>query len=310
MQVEEYRGMGRNLLLLALAVFLPLSVAHGSAPAPAPSEIVIRGPIPPKEARALARKFTRSAASGMIARWTDWLCFSVQGLTQEQSAALLSRIERNAADVGVRTTHDTSCTWNVLIGFAGDADGFAAKLVKDHPGLLRDIDKLGLASYHERNVLVASRPIRWLPVERSVGSIGSGASIERASHIDDASHITTNVRGDKIAEIIIIDPQRVDGFSWQQLADYLTMVILTDPGMEDKFNDNRSVLSIFSARERGEQGPPELTSADRQILRGYYSSDPYLPSDVQIGVIADALRTRPEQVADHVDPAGRSPAKK
>jgi hypothetical protein len=268
-------------------------IMGGANPAPpdtASSEIVVRG-LTEKDARAVAGKFTHSEADGPIARWHNWLCFSVQGLAPDQSKMLMSRIQHNAADVGIRTIDDKACTWNVLIGFAADADAFANKLVKDHPGLFRDYYRTGLASRHERDVLAAPRPVRWLAVERAVAGVGSGASTEEASQIPDASHISTNVRGDKFAELVIVDPQRVSGLSWQQLEDYLSMVILTDPSMDGTFTDDRSIMSLFAARDRGEPGPPGLTEEDRQILRGYYAFDPYLPPARQVDMIVTSLKT-------------------
>ena len=285
----------RRLGLYATAIGAMFVSGATSPPPPTPSaepEIVVRG-MTTTDAQSQARKFTRSQAGGMIARWTDMLCFSVQGLVPEQSAILLSRIKKNTESVGVRTIEDRSCTWNVLIAFTTDADGFAAKLVANHPGLFRDYRKYGLASRHELATLAAPRPVRWIPVERLVGAVGSGASVEEASHISDASHISTNGRGDKIAELIIVDPKRIDGLGWQQLADYISMVLLTDPEMDEPFANDRTIMSLFTARDRGDKGPPGLTDEDRQLLRGYYAFDPYVTSAQKIDTIAASLKTPP-----------------
>jgi len=281
------RRAGLSPILFAAAVLL-----GATSPPPPPSvgpEIVVRG-MTTNDAQEEARKFTRSQAGGPIARWHNWLCFSVQGLAPEQGVMLVSLIKRDAAVVGIRTIDDRSCTWNVLIGVTADADAFAAKLVKYHPALFRDYDTVGLASHHELGVLAAPRPVRWLAVERTVGAVGSGASNEEASHINDSSHISVNTRGDKVAELIIVDPKRIDGLGWQQLADYIAMVLLTDPAMDERFADDRSIMSLFTARERGDPGPPGLTNEDRQLLRGYYAFDAYLPPAQQIGTIAASLK--------------------
>jgi hypothetical protein len=285
----------RRLSLYATVLGAVFVSGGTSQPPPTPSaepEIVVRG-MATNDAHSQARKFTRSQAGGLIARWTNMLCFSVQGLAPAQSTMLLSRIKQNTESVGIRTIEDQPCTWNVLIAFTTDADGFAANLVANHPGLFRDYFRYGLASHHELTTLAAPRPVRWLPVERVVGAVGSGASVEEASHIDDGSHISTNSRGDKIAELIIVDPKRIDGLSWQQLADYISMVLLTDPEMDEHFADDRTIMSLFPARDRGEKGPPGLTDEDRQLLRGYYAFDPYQPPAQQIETIASSLKIPP-----------------
>lgn len=308
--------MTQLFLLLGAAVMTIGAAERPPTTPPSEPEIVVRGAPTPKEARTVASQFTQSVAGGPIARWNGWLCFSVEGLSQDQSAVLLGRIKKNAADLGLRINDNPSCTWNVLIGFTSDADTLAARLVKDHPGLFRDYIRYGLASHHDRDVLAAPRPVRWLPVERSISAVGTGAGVdnEDASHIDDSSHISTNFRSDKSAEIIIVDPQRISGVSWQQLADYLSMVILTDPGMDESFTGDSSIMSIFAERDQGRAGPPELTIQDRRLLRGYYRFDPYLPPHQQIATIAQSLRTAlpassGQSGPAEPDPAGNQPEK-
>jgi len=299
-----------QLCLLLSAAVMTIGAADQPASAPSEPEIVVRGAPTPREARTVAGQFTQSVAGGPIARWNGWLCFSVEGLSQDQSAVLLGRIKKNAADLGLRINDDPSCTWNVLIGFTSDADTLAARLVKEHPGLFRDYLRYGLASHHDRDVLAAPRPVRWLPVERSISAVGTGAGVdnEDASHIDESSHISTNFRSDKSAEIVIVDPQRISGVSWQQLADYLSMVILTDPSMDEPFTGDSSIMSIFAERDQGRAGPPELTIQDRRLLRGYYQFDPYLPSHEQIATIAQSLRKALPASSRQPGPAEPEPA--
>lgn len=296
--------MAWTQLLVVLSAATISTSAVDQVPRNSPPEIVVQGTPTAKEARALAGKFTRSVAGGPIARWSNWLCFSFQGLSPDQSVALFKRIERNAAEAGVQVINDRACSSNILIGFATDADQFSADLVKYHPSLFRDYYEVGLASHHDRDVLAAPKPVRWLPVERSVGTVGSNASVQEASHINDSSHITTNVRGDKVGELIIVDPRKLSGITWQQLGDYLSMIILTDPGMDEHFSGNRSIMSIFTARDNGETGPPELTDEDRQILRGYYLFDPYIAPQQQIGMIASSLRAPPPAAERNVVKSG------
>ena len=264
------------LLFMAALVAMPLP-AQMPPRAPSPGDIVVEGRGQEKPPQQIARDFTHTPPEEQIARWRTWLCIDILGIPDDRASYIRGRIAENAKGAGLKVISG-KCTWNILIEFPSDADGATRQLIKDHPGTFRDLDRKGFPDAGDVRTLLASRPVRWLEVRRQLGA-----------PIAEASHITVNLIGEKEAELVIVDPRRLGGVSWQQLADYLSMAALTEPRLGKSYETDDSILRLFSARDRGAVAPAGMTADDRTILHAFYASREDVPAFWQRSTVSDAL---------------------
>ncbi|MBA3668723.1 MAG: hypothetical protein H0W71_01440 [Sphingomonas sp.] len=69
--------------------------------------------------------------------------------------------------------------------------------------------------------------------------------------------------------IILVDSTRIGGISIGQLADYLSLVALTNPPV-DAPTDRRSILGLFGGTE-ADPAQTELTNVDLSLLMSLYT---------------------------------------
>ncbi len=89
--------------------------------------------------------------------------------------------------------------------------------------------------------------------------------------------------------MIIVDDKKLSNITLNQLADYISMVVLTSPKMGKDYSDSNSIMSIFTARDGREKGPLELTYQDKAVLEGFYRFRKFDSPDNQVSAVAHAV---------------------
>ena len=137
-----------------------------------------------------------------------------------------------------------------------DADTFARDFRKFQPDLYKDTYRFGLPQRDERALWLDPAPVRWL-VQSGI-EVGLGF----------ASRISQPVRESKVRMMVLVDLPRCDGKTWQQLADYLAMVVLANPHQGEP-NTPGSIMTLFDGSD-ATPAPTGLSGLDRATLKALY----------------------------------------
>ncbi|MFC5345786.1 hypothetical protein ACETK8_01955 [Brevundimonas staleyi] len=219
-----------------------------------------------------------------LARWDRSVCVGAANLRAETAQYLVDRISTVAEDLGLRPGHP-GCTPNILVIASSDPGALTAGLIARSPLSFRPggsgMDRGGARLRAFRD---SDRPVRWwavsiptdsdtggrasrLPGEcrEPCGGIYSYAPIVR---VRNPSRISTQIVDNLDRVIVVVDSNRLEGVSAQQLADYIAMVSLAQIDPEAETDAYATILNLFD-----EEGAPEtLTDWDLAYLRGLYGS--------------------------------------
>ena len=253
-----------------------------------------------------------------LARWHDGVCVGVANLENDLSRQLADEVSDVARSLGLRA-HEPECHPSVLIVATTDAARFTKDFVAVRPVLFRTgspgMDR-GRSAL--RDFITQDRPVRWwhvsmptnsetgMPVIRMPGEVnGDGAG---AGSVMDYGPITNVNAPSRLSSqyvdvlkrvFIIVDVDRLNGATAQQIGAYLAMVAMAqvDPGADTRQFD--TILNLF---DDPASAPPGLSGWDRAYLEGLYDvgSESHRinqRSQVQAvaAAIADAWRERPDE---------------
>jgi hypothetical protein len=255
-----------KFLIVPLLLWAGAAIAADTAPQEVP-EVVIEASKADLAHRAVT-VFAKPPFHEQIARWAQPLRVHVYYAPKPAADFICQRLTEIAATVGLKVVPVQSNA-NVAIVFTGQSSAFTRHLLKVHGGLYRDIDRIGFPSKSELAPLLEDRPVRWFEVRREeVAAAAGDLTVSRVSRSTGyATRLEEPTTFHKDLSYVIVDADLVRGVSWQQLADYLAMVVLTEPGLDRSTAPHESILSIFSANP---EKPQELTALDRAVLKGFY----------------------------------------
>jgi hypothetical protein len=294
--------MSQHLAFVAIAVLLGAPVLAQDAPRPTAAtsdkkaessqqdEVVVRGRRM-SDIQADLEKFVLEFVGNVAApapargyaRWQQHVCIGVQNVQSDVAQYIVDRISKEAVDVGLKPG-DPGCTPAVSIIFSTDAKQLATELVTKRARMFMPLMGSGGAAA-TREALDAfaksDKPVRWwhtsIPTDAHSGRPAVGAS-PIGSGPDDAaptgvtegpSRIHSGIRDDLLQVIIIVDAKKLQGMSWEQLADYLTVVSLAQVNPDADVSAFDSILNLFS-NPKAYSG---LTDWDRSYIRALYSYD-------------------------------------
>jgi hypothetical protein len=215
-----------------------------------------------------------------FARWRRGVCVGVNNLEATAAQYIADRVSILADEIGLEAG-EPGCNPNVMIIFALNAKELAANLVENEPRLFRPsmgecCMQLGLAALDE--FVESDKPVRWWHVSAPVSAMSGQLAIDGASGnpfdfpmvtVAGPSRIHSGIVDELQHVLILVDPSKLRGKSWQQIGDYLAVVSLaqidlnTDPGEFD------SILNLFTngAAYSG------LTDWDRSFVQALYDID-------------------------------------
>lgn len=218
---------------------------------------------------AFVRQLAAPTVRQELARWGDKekVCPGVVGVSAEKASYLLDRFAEEALAVGLEVGAP-GCRPSVLIVVTGRANEFAADFHKKHwkffaplsfPG---DIEAGG-GGQSISEFVTSTRPVRWWHVAKKV---------RREQHI---SRFTRQDKDDLSRALVIVDAAQLGKVSYEQLAGYLSMVMLAQLKPEGQPQALSSIMTLFADRDAGRTPPESLTTFDRAYLKGLYAQEGY-----------------------------------
>jgi hypothetical protein len=233
---------------------------------------------------------TFAATSDMldrVARWTQPICVTVQGLPPAAAAEVKGRVEEvaNALMVGVKKA---GCQPNIQIAFTKEPKAVIDEVAKN------DEPMLGYRHRSERRRLTTiTRPVQAWYVT-GIGGVGGdtagavlagfGGVALNGYDFDDEdnsggradcgeSRLVSCLSSDFRHVLVIVDTNRAGDYPAGLIADYVVMLTMSQPKSLDGCNVLPSVVDLFS-RACSNFGMDGLTRADVAYLTALYKADP------------------------------------
>jgi hypothetical protein len=242
------------------------------------------------------------ARSRGYARWHRRVCVGVHNLEADAAQYIVDRISRLALDAGLEPG-EPGCRPQVSIIFTTDAAGLSARLVEREPRVFRPVagnagTDLGRDAL-ERFVK-SDRAVRWWHVSLPVSAINRAAAIETPHTtcpaarcpptiaVSGPSRVHSGVVDELQYVIIIVDPTKLIGTTWQQIADYLAVVSLAQIDLQAHPAQFDSILNLFS-NPKAYSG---LTDWDRSFIRAVYEFNQERVPRVQDNEIVSQMMRR------------------
>ena len=303
---------------LACAASLLLTGAAMAAPSTSIAPLTVKG-ASPRTIAAEAHTFVDvrwtapNPEVGQISRWHDPVCVQVEGLAQPaQASQIKARIEEVAQAVGVQAGAK-GCEANVEIVFTDDPQGTIDEAAK------RRADLLGYYHRRDYNTLkTIKHPIQAWYKTATAGesayagaenpgfdpSVGAGSKTHRPAGkvtTDDpengtpnacgaSPHFTACLTSEFQNVFILVDNKALQGRTLGPIADYLTVLALSQPKALDR------CTALPSSHDRtaksacgGRAAPDGLTQTDAAWLTALYASDPEAKGDSERSDIAGRM---------------------
>jgi hypothetical protein len=264
--------------------------------------------------REILDKFVASFATptrmtGKIARWEDGICPIAVGLRPAATRFVTQRVREIASKADAPVNGQKSCRPNITIEFTTTPQALLDTLRKKHPSFL---------GYHDNSdqlekLATVTRPIQaWYATATKdlSGTIepdnavkkGIGLGLDRDGEPGKfvypnatAVHVTGSRLGDGLRSgfyniIIVVDPTKLADYEIGSIADYISMLALTQLNALDTCQQLPSIVSMLAAG--CERKPNAVTDNDLAYLRGLYKMSP-----------GRTLRTQQDEVAYQMEQA-------
>jgi hypothetical protein len=263
----------------------------------------------PAEFRAASSEFVQSYAAStprldQIPRWRQAICVQSSGGTLEQASQLLSRIEAVARLAGQKLGKD-GCAGNATVLFSNDPQATVDNLAAQN--------EIILGYYHHidfNRLKTVTRPIQAWYMTSTAGSSSSAAGGAFAStgavgrarneteNLDDPEGpVPTGCNDSRFSGclqsvfahvLVVVDSRRVANLKPNLVADYVAMLIFSQPKALDRCTPLPSVIDLFAACP-GRARPEGLTSADRAYLSALYKANPEVKKLAEQSEIAGVM---------------------
>ena len=204
-------------------------------PAPSSSsrqEIVVEG----KKLEPVIQHFISSMTQGrptdQLGRWKQEICPTIFGIDPAQASFMEDRIVALANEVGLRKGGN-HCTTSLAIIVTANPGNFAYRLARRYPTTLSTDGYSRLVSFVD-----TTNPVRWITIS---DECGGGCGLPN-------SRITKPTAPTFINMIIVVDANRLSGYSLGELSDYVALVGLTNPPVQAARPPN-SIMSMFDAAQ-------------------------------------------------------------
>jgi hypothetical protein len=213
---------------------------------------------PPADTAAQASRFVQSYAMASknksVIRWRNALCIEVRGLPPDQGAAVKSRIEAVAQAMRLwlySTRQLCGKARNVSVVFTPDPQGTLDGIIA------RDPLTLGDQHSNTRTVKTVTRPIQAWYQTSLCGDVCGPTPVQQ--HLG--------------AAMVLVDLRRAGHTKLETIADYVAMLVLSEPRFPDRCQALPSVLDLFAGPCPGRAAPTGLTRTDLAYLKAVYSAD-------------------------------------
>lgn len=252
---------------------------------------------------------------GKIARWRAGICPETQGFIESLSASVTQRLREIAAKIGAPVDPNLHCKPNILIYFTREPQSLLNELVKRNDAFLgfhnvsqtqtlatirypiqawyatatRDADgrlSLDVANNHyteecgrDLTQLFRTQPGLATSLLKQCGYATEG---NRGS-------VRNGLRGEMGRVTIIADSSKLDAYDTGTLADYVTMLALSQVDAFATCQDMPTITNLLVPGCSEEHKIKNLGEIDLSYLRALYHSDPDLSLQLQQTAIAHQM---------------------
>ena len=232
----------------------------------------------------------RDRKSGLLVRDApSGICPVTLGLPDNYGQFVTARVAEVAKRVGAGVQDIGNCHANIEIIFTNKPQELVTSLSDRTKGLI-----LGFHYVHEKGSMIhVYRPIQaWYVTGTRNDSFAKATIIDRngehdsahaSVHADDAygpspytgtgSRITPRNGSQILNALIIADLGKVGGTEIGPIADYVTMLALSQPASLDACNNFPSILDLMSSTCASRDRPTQLTESDFAYLKALYEAD-------------------------------------
>jgi hypothetical protein len=241
-------------------------------------------------------RFVQSHASAnpfinQVGRWRDDVCPITTGLQPAYNDFVTHRVLVVAQTVGAPTRGvGEKCAANVEIAFTPTPQGLVDHIAKTYPSLL---GFYYAAQFKE--VTTFSRPIQaWYVTATRTGdgvrwtdSQQSGPLFQKRHDL--GSRLSSSLSSEFVHVFVIVDSNKVTGYSLQSVSDYIAMLALTRMASLDGCNELPSITDLLAKGCEAGVPPGGLTAADSAFLKALYSSDLAKNLNIERGSLHDRM---------------------
>jgi hypothetical protein len=219
-----------------------------------------------------------------VARFQGRLCVSVFGLGERFGREVKRRIETNASEAGVKVER-RKCKANAVVVVVRNPELLIDQIFTKRGRTLTPEARREIRAAQRRGDVAVSWSIEELAAAQGgassvgadlAGAAGAGNFDSAATMFNSASisRIRPNFSLSRTHAMTVFDVDRLAGVHLNQLADFATMRLLTDPQPVVKLEAGapESILTLFDVDL--DDAAPHLTSLDRAYLKGLYAMRP------------------------------------
>jgi len=243
-----------------------------------------------REIRTFVHQVTRLEGE-FVGRWGDLICPMVVGVSDPQAQFVQRRlIEVQNRVRKLKPAPEAACRPNLFVIITDEADQVLADWKERDPGMFRWKTREGVSRS------AGTGPIRtWHNAieEGSNGAAGQGQhyinqSLNRAGCALSGSRIVADCWEHITAVVVLVDAKAAGKVTLAQLADYISVVSLSQIDLTANFGGVDSILRLF-AQPPPDVRPTGLTEWDYAFLNGLYRAS-YSPKDQQRDIEARMVR--------------------
>jgi hypothetical protein len=299
----------KTVLIFSLSVLLLLRGMQARAET-SPESVTVTAARSHEVVARFAKAFaTPTEITGKIARWERGVCPIVVGQDPHYAAFITQHIKYVALAAGAPVNTEPSCAPNIEIVFTTTPQALLDSVRKN------DRDYLGYATSSARQnaLAVVTRPIQaWYTTEtvdvngaRSVDSgMPLGEGIRVFSRMDPPLFVRQVARwnGRRINDgihsgfnhvLIVVDSTKLAGREIVPLADYVSMLALTQINSPDACQELPSIVNMLAAN--CDRAAESLTQFDLAYLESLYHVTTGRKMRLQLGEVSDLMTDRLEK---------------
>jgi len=230
------------------------------------------------------REFLRNSVftgdSEGVPRWGTRVCPTVIGFSKDGGEYIAARLSQIARAAGVPLDGEHCSPPNLYVFATVNPTEFLTKWAKAHHWMM-----FGSGMPHDINAFVdGTRPVRaWYNTaaggpDNTIGSATTNAGGATAGFIhapkfagSDSSRLVKSVIWSVRSAIVVVDKNKMEGISRDQLADYIAMCALSRIKPRTTFGDAPTILKLFDGPAT--QAPASLSAWDQAFLESLYHTD-------------------------------------
>lgn len=293
--------MSMSLGLVALLTALQTAPAPPAQDESRVGDIVVNGRPLDDMVNDFVSEISRPASRRGLARWHDKVCVGVVNLPAAHAQYMADRISQVAAEVGLEPG-EPGCSPRIIIIATDDGAALATSLVG---GVGVDFNlgthQTDAGSRALRDFQTSDRAVRWwhtsLPTDSETGQTAirlpgqagmDGQPSAPVVNVFAASRVNSQIRDDLVRVVIVIDVDKLENASFEQLTDYVALVALAQIDADARTAGYDTIMNLFN----GSGAPAGLTDWDLGYLQALYSTHPQRinPNALTRSVASDVAR--------------------